>query len=60
MAFRIFDVLKPWPVHQSQSPPRGWGVTMDDLLAAVYVNLVALAGYGVKMLVVGRTFPLSS
>lgn len=53
VAFRIFDVLKPWPVYQSQSLPGGWGVTIDDLLAAVYVNLVALAAYGVKMLVSG-------
>jgi phosphatidylglycerophosphatase A len=42
VAFRFFDVAKPWPVHQSQSLPRGWGVTVDDLLAAVYVNAVML------------------
>lgn len=40
VAFRLFDVLKPWPVRQSQSLPGGWGITIDDLLAAVYVNLV--------------------
>jgi phosphatidylglycerophosphatase A len=38
VAFRIFDVWKPWPVRQSQSLPGGWGVTVDDLLAAIYVN----------------------
>jgi phosphatidylglycerophosphatase A len=42
-AFRFFDVLKPWPVSQSQSLPGGWGVTVDDALAAVYVNVVVLA-----------------
>jgi phosphatidylglycerophosphatase A len=42
LAFRFFDVAKPWPVHQSQSLPGGWGVTVDDVLAAVYVNLVTL------------------
>ena len=42
-AFRFFDVLKPWPVKQSQSLPGGWGVVVDDLLAAVYVNVVVLA-----------------
>jgi phosphatidylglycerophosphatase A len=41
-AFRFFDVVKPWPVYQSQSLPGGWGVTIDDVLAAVYVNLVVL------------------
>jgi phosphatidylglycerophosphatase A len=42
-AFRFFDILKPWPVRQSQSFHGGWGVTIDDTLAAVYVNVVILA-----------------
>ena len=50
LAFRFFDVLKPWPVRQSQSLPGGWGVTIDDFLAAIYVNLVVLAVYGGKVL----------
>jgi len=40
VAFRLFDVWKPWPVRQSQSLPDGWGVTVDDALAAIYVNIV--------------------
>lgn len=40
--FRVFDILKPWPVKQSQHLPGGWGVTVDDVLAAVYVALVSL------------------
>jgi len=43
-AFRLFDVWKPWPVRQSQALPGGWGVTVDDFLAAVYVNLLLLLG----------------
>ena len=39
-AFRFFDIVKPWPVKQSQSLPGGWGVTVDDVLAAGYVNAV--------------------
>ncbi len=46
VAFRLFDVLKPWPVRQSQALPGGWGITIDDLLAAVYVNLLVLLVYG--------------
>lgn len=48
VAFRFFDVVKPWPVRQSQKLPGGWGVTLDDLLAAAYVNgcfLVARAAF---------------
>jgi phosphatidylglycerophosphatase A len=43
LLFRIFDVVKPWPVRSSQNLPGGWGVAVDDLLAAVYVNGVVLA-----------------
>jgi phosphatidylglycerophosphatase A len=44
--FRLFDIWKPWPIRQSQRLPGGWGVVMDDVLAAVYVNLVMLAAWG--------------
>ena len=40
--FRVFDILKPWPVRQSQRLPGGWGVTVDDLLAAAYVAFLSL------------------
>ena len=41
-AFRFFDIVKPSPVRQSQALPGGWGVTLDDVLAAVYVSVVVL------------------
>jgi phosphatidylglycerophosphatase A len=40
--FRVFDIWKPWPIRQIQHLPGGWGVTADDLLAAVYVALLSL------------------
>ncbi len=40
--FRAFDILKPWPVRQSQHLPGGWGVTVDDFCAAVYVAVCTL------------------
>jgi len=46
--FRISDIAKPWPVRQSQSMPGGLGVTVDDVLAAVYVNLVLLPVWFLK------------
>jgi phosphatidylglycerophosphatase A len=42
VGFRLFDIWKPWPVRQSQELPGGWGVTMDDVLAASYVALLVL------------------
>lgn len=44
--FRFFDIAKPWPVRQIQHLPGGWGITVDDLLAAAYVNLCVLAALG--------------
>ena len=40
--FRLFDVTKPWPVRQSQRLPGGWGITVDDVLAAGYVNVTGV------------------
>jgi phosphatidylglycerophosphatase A len=51
--FRFFDVVKPWPVRQSQSLPGGIGVTVDDVLAAIYVNIVIAAYYLGRRAIVG-------
>lgn len=41
--FRLFDILKPWPVKASEQwIPGGFGVIIDDLLAGVYTALVLL------------------
>ncbi len=40
LAFRLFDVWKPWPVRQAQRFVGGWGILADDLLAAVWVNVL--------------------
>lgn len=37
--FRLMDVLKPWPAHESQSLPGGWGIVVDDVLAGAYTCL---------------------
>lgn len=34
--FRVFDIVKPFPVGWSQKLPGGWGVVVDDLLAGLY------------------------
>jgi phosphatidylglycerophosphatase A len=48
LAFRVFDVLKPYPCYQLQSLPGGWGVMCDDLVAGVYAAFVA-AGAGLLL-----------
>jgi len=37
-SFRLFDVLKPPPCRQLEKLPDGWGILLDDLMAAVYAN----------------------
>lgn len=39
--FRVFDIVKPFPVRQSQSLKGGWGIMIDDLIAGFY-SLVIL------------------
>jgi phosphatidylglycerophosphatase A len=38
--FRVLDVIKPWPANVSERLPGGWGVMADDLIAALYTNLL--------------------
>jgi phosphatidylglycerophosphatase A len=33
--FRTFDVVKPWPIRALQEFEAGWGVVLDDVLAAL-------------------------
>lgn len=37
---RILDITKPWPAYQSQSLPKGLGIMIDDLISAIYSNLL--------------------
>ena len=36
VAFRIFDVVKPFPIRRLERLPGGLGIMADDLLAGVY------------------------
>lgn len=41
LAFRVFDVVKPWPIREADHRiPGGLGIMLDDVLAAVYAALV--------------------
>jgi phosphatidylglycerophosphatase A len=41
--FRLFDIVKPFPVRQSEQLPRGLGIMTDDMLAGLYALLVLQA-----------------
>ena len=38
--FRIFDIIKPWPLFDLQEAKGGLGVMLDDIGAGVYTNIV--------------------
>ncbi len=40
LAFRVFDIIKPFPARRAEQLPGGWGIVADDLFAAVYASLV--------------------
>lgn len=40
LAFRVFDVIKPWPVRRLERLPGGLGIMADDLAAALYAGAV--------------------
>jgi phosphatidylglycerophosphatase A len=46
--FRLFDIIKPFPVHRMEEMEGGVGITMDDIAAGVMANIslmLILAGY---------------
>ncbi len=40
--FRIFDIVKPWPVRQLEKLHGGTGIMLDDLAAGAYALIVIL------------------
>jgi phosphatidylglycerophosphatase A len=40
LLFRALDVLKPWPASAAERLPGGLGIVTDDLVAALYANLL--------------------
>ena len=42
--FRLFDILKPWPLDRLQRIRGGAGVMVDDIGAGIYTNMVLQLG----------------
>jgi len=38
--FRLFDIIKPYPLRNVEKLKKGWGIMMDDIAAAVYTILL--------------------
>lgn len=39
VAFRVFDIIKPFPADRLEGLHGGWGIMADDVMAGVYANL---------------------
>ena len=40
--FRLFDILKPFPIRRIEQLPKGWGIVADDVAAGIYANVALL------------------
>ena len=49
LLFRVFDIVKPWPIRRLEKLPSGWGILADDLLAGVYAGICLIAGFRLWM-----------
>jgi phosphatidylglycerophosphatase A len=38
--FRLFDIVKPYPVGKLERIPGGWGIMLDDVMAGLYALAV--------------------
>jgi len=45
LVFRVFDVLKPWPINLVNDRTEAWAVMGDDLLAAI------AAGFSLQLII---------
>jgi len=45
LLFRLFDIIKPWPIRKLEKLPGGWGILADDLLAGVFAAVVLQAAW---------------
>ncbi len=50
LLFRLFDILKPFPAREVEACRGGWGIMCDDLVCAVYVQLLLRGGIWVGWL----------
>lgn len=42
LLFRFFDIVKPPPIRKLENLSGGWGIMLDDLLAAMYTTIIVL------------------
>lgn len=52
IAFRIFDIWKPWPIKSvEKNVPDGFGIMLDDVIAGIYALIITSAMTVVMVLI---------
>jgi phosphatidylglycerophosphatase A len=49
VAFRLFDILKPWPARTAERAPGGLGVMLDDLVAGVMAAILVATMHATRL-----------
>jgi phosphatidylglycerophosphatase A len=49
LAFRLFDIVKPWPVSAAERLGGGAGIMCDDLLAGLFAGLIVAVAAAVGL-----------
>lgn len=51
LLFRLFDIVKPFPVRSLEILPGGLGICADDIVAGVYAGLCLAVSYALYLIV---------
>ncbi|PYV37634.1 MAG: phosphatidylglycerophosphatase A [Acidobacteria bacterium] len=43
--FRLFDIIKPFPIRRLERAPLGFGIVLDDLAAGFYASLIIFVAH---------------
>lgn len=43
--FRLFDIVKPFPIRKLERVPLGFGIVLDDLAAGFYASLIIFVAH---------------
>jgi len=44
LLFRLFDIVKPYPIRRVEVFRKGYGILADDIIAGIFVNLLLIVG----------------
>lgn len=49
LLFRLFDILKPFPIRRAERIQGGWGIMLDDAIAGLYAALILRILFRIKI-----------